>query len=84
MFSEEQQIWIIFKYGEVKSHCMVRRAFRLQYPDINPKCIPQIYAFKRVYEKFKGGGDIFDPKPVKKDELRVPQDNVDSIEAYFL
>ena len=46
---------------------MVRRAFRLQYPDINPKCIPQVYAFKRVYEKFKGGGDIFDPKPVKKD-----------------
>ena len=25
VFSEEQQIWIIFKYGEVKSHCKSRR-----------------------------------------------------------
>ena len=37
-------------------------------------------AYKRVVEKFKGSGDVSNPKPI---ESKVPTNDVEAIEAYF-
>ena len=82
LFSQEERIWIIFKYGELKSHAKVRRAFRLHFKVLF-KDIPHVKAFKRVYQRFNGGGDISDPKPIKKAVDKVPQEDVQAIERFF-
>jgi hypothetical protein len=46
--------------------------------------VPHEMAFKRVVEKFKGSGDVSNPKPMKTDESKVPTHDVEAIEAYFL
>ena len=84
VFLEEQQIWIILKYGEVQSTIKVRRAFRLKYHKSYPVSVPHEMAFKRVVEKFKGNGDVSNPKSLKRDESKVPTHDVEAIEAYFL
>ena len=49
LFSQEERIWIIFKYGELKSHVKVRRAFRLHFNVPNP------YKFNTWDEALKEG-----------------------------
>ena len=83
VFSEKQQIWIILKYGEVKLHTKVRQTFRLKYHKSYPVSVPHEMAFNRVVEKFKGSGDVSNPKPMKTDESKVLTHDVQVIEAYF-
>ena len=62
-FSREERIWIVFKFGEVKSATLVRRAFQKKFPSPNPKDVPHRKVLARVLEKFEGCGDVGDPKP---------------------
>ena len=63
-FSREERIWIVLKFGEVKSATLVRRAFQKKFPSPNPKDVPHRKVFARVLEKFEGCGDVGDPKQI--------------------
>ena len=81
-FLLEQRIWIILKYGELKSYTHVRRAFRLKY-SMQPKKLQSLWAFRKVLMKFEKNGDASSPTPFKKDESKVPLEDVDAIREYF-
>ena len=45
--------------------------------------LPSLGSFRNVVTKFKGNGDASNPTPIKKDESKVPQEDVDAIREYF-
>ena len=52
-FTKEQSSWVIIKYGEVKSHILVRRAFRNKFFPENPRQVPALMAFSRLISRFE-------------------------------
>lgn len=82
-FSREERIWIVLKFGEVKSATLVRRAFQKKFPSPNPKDVPHRKVFARVLEKFEGCGDVGDPKPKFKPAESIPAAEVQAVEEYF-
>ena len=51
-FSADQSIFIILKYGELKSTAAVRRAFGTKFHPKNPRKVPQQVHFQRVIDNF--------------------------------
>ena len=80
LFLQEERIWIIFKYGKLKSYVKMRQAFRLHFK-ARFNVYPNIHAFKRVFQGFNEGGDISDP--IKKAIDKVAQEDVRAIELFF-
>ena len=61
-FSPDQRIWIVKKFGELKSATLVRRAFRIEFKVNSPSKLPHQKQFSRVIEKFEACGDVGDPE----------------------
>ena len=51
-FSADQSIFIILKYGELKSTAAVRRAFGTKFHPKNPRKVPQQVQLQRVIDNF--------------------------------
>lgn len=82
-FSSDERIWIVKKFGEVKSATLVRRAFQREFPRISPRNVPHRRQFFRVIEKFEASGDVGDPKVKRKPSETVPQCDVEAVEKFF-
>ena len=82
-FSEVERIWIIKKFGELKSATKVRRAFRLSFPKRDHNLIPNRKQFQRVLEKFDANGDVGDPHVKPRVGDSVPQCDVQAVRDYF-
>ncbi len=44
-YSEQEKIWIVKTFGELKSSTLVRHAFRKKFSKTNPKPIHRKYKF---------------------------------------
>ena len=82
-FLADEIIWIVNKFGEVKSATLVRRAFQREFPRSDPRKVPHQRQFSRVIEKFKASGDVGDPKIKRKPSDTVPQCDVRAVEELF-
>ena len=84
-FSADLRIWIVKKFGEVKSATLqlVRRAFQREFPRIDPKKLPHQRLFSRVIEKIEASCDVGDPKVKRKPWDTVPQCDVKSVMEFF-
>ncbi len=50
---------------------------------MQPKKLQSLRAFRKVLMKFENNGDASSPTPIKKDESKVPLEDVDAIKEYF-
>ena len=82
-FSEQERIWIVKKFGELKSATLVRRAFHIEFSKTNPKSIPKQNQFDRVLRKFEDSGDVGDPQVKRKLSESVPPDHVKAVADFF-
>ena len=80
-FSKDEAKWIVLKHGEVKSVQRVRRAFRQQFCNSDPKKVPARLAFQRLLERFKNTGSL---KPQQPSGRRpVTQEQIIKVEEFF-
>ena len=82
-FSPDQRIWIVKKFGELKSATLVRRAFRIEFKVNSPSKLPHQKQFSRVIEKFEACGDVGDPETKRKPSDGVPQNDVKAVQDFF-
>ena len=61
----------------------MQRAYRVGFPDINPKTIPHQKQFERVLNRFEASGDISDVRPNPKREDCIPQADVQAVRDFF-
>ena len=84
LFSQEERVWIVKKFGELKSPSKVRRAFRKSFPKQNPKSIPTPpWQFQRVLKRFDASGDVRDPHVTPRVGDGIHQCNVQAVKDYF-
>ena len=57
-FSKEQATFIILKYEEVRNTTLVRRAFKKQFHQKNPRGVPKNTVFQRLIDMFLNQGSV--------------------------
>ena len=55
-FSHDRGSWVILKFGELKNLSGVRRSFQLKFFPNNPRHVPQLKAFQRLFRCFETFG----------------------------
>ena len=82
-FSQDQRIWIVEKFGHLKSATLVRRAFRIEFKVSSPSNLPHRKQFSRVIEKFEACGHVGSPECKRKPSDMVPQNDVKAVQDFF-
>ena len=55
-FSHDRGSWVILKFGELRNLSSVRRSFQLNFFPNNPRDVPQLKAFQRLFRCFETFG----------------------------
>ena len=80
-FSKKESTWIIFKFGEVKSVILVRRAFRQHFFPQNPRKVPKHQAFLNLINRFSESSSLRPVSPPGKVEVSV--DDITRVKEFF-
>ena len=75
-FTEEQEIWIVEKFHQKLSSSQIRRLFRKDFSIKNERSIPNVVAFRRIFDRFKKNGVASSkkegrPKKLKSDPMKL-------------
>ena len=81
-FPEEQELWIILEFGELRNVLQVRRKFRIHFKVISKK-VPNVNAFKQLVDWFINKGDTKPKEKTGGKQSTVDPDMVGRIKSFI-
>ena len=80
---QEERIWIIKKFGELKSPTKVKRAFHISFLKQYSKSIPTWWQFQKVIETLDASGDVGEQQVKPRVRGGIPQCDVQAVKDDF-